>query len=301
MEFFSGLYAQNEQLISDDKDLIMNEDCNFTIDTPITTPVINVPVASTQPAIASATHNSWETFSERISAEHLGMPSVCNNAHTEHVKQTRQEQQMVLYSAEHGRRTFSPSRPTQSKEANSKIPRPTNGFLVFANKWRRTLAMQYPLERNKAISVRLGVMWKSMNNEEKSVYMDIARELDAEHKRKYPGYVYSPKEARIQKALRVEGHNQRNLNKRRRRVTAALPSGSASEQVTQVQQSWDFHHQAFQPTDTSRQSPIPHSLLASRMITEQQRSLQETRSTIREQVEQGMIQGSTDTYMYIQL
>jgi hypothetical protein len=37
------------------------------------------------------------------------------------------------------------------------------------------------------------------------------------------------------------------------------------------------------------------------MIAEQQRSLEETKRSIREQVEQGMIQGSTETVMYIQL
>jgi hypothetical protein len=161
--------------------------------------------------------------------------------------------------------------------------------------------MQYPWERNKDISVRLGVMWKSMKKEEKDVYMNIAREVNAEHKKKYPDYVYCPKEARIQKALRKGDRNQKNLNKRCHTVTAALPSGSACEQAVQGQQSWNTHHETLQPTDTSIQPHSSHSLLASRMIAEQQWSLEETKSTIREQVEQGMIQGSTETYTYIQL
>jgi hypothetical protein len=62
------------------------------------------------------------------------------------------------------------------------------------------------MESNTDMSVGPGVMWKSMNKEEKDVYMDIACEVDAEHKRKYPNYAYYPKDACIQKALLVGGH-----------------------------------------------------------------------------------------------
>jgi hypothetical protein len=33
---------------------------------------------------------------------------------------------------------------------------------------------------------RLGILWKSMKMEEKDKYMDMARQADAEHKKKYP-------------------------------------------------------------------------------------------------------------------
>jgi hypothetical protein len=45
----------------------------------------------------------------------LDMPSVCNNVISEHVKQTRKEQQMMLYSAEQDQQMFS-SRPSQSRQ-----------------------------------------------------------------------------------------------------------------------------------------------------------------------------------------
>jgi hypothetical protein len=75
-----------------------------------------------------------------------------------------------------------------------------------------------------------------MNKEEKDVYMDIACEVDVEHRRKYPDYVYCLKEACIQKALQVEGHDQKCLNKRRHKVTATFSSGSACQQAAQHQQ-----------------------------------------------------------------
>lgn len=34
---------------------------------------------------------------------------------------------------------------------------------------------------------RLGVLWKTMSKDVKEKYFALAREVDAEHKRKYPG------------------------------------------------------------------------------------------------------------------
>jgi hypothetical protein len=300
MEYISDPYVKNEPLISDDQHLQMSEDCDFAFDIPFTRPVINTHVASTHPAMANTTDNSKKSiFSEYISPGHFDILSECNDANIEHVKQTHQQQQLVVYSAEQERQKFSTCPPSQGKQkAISKIPRPPNAFLLFANKWRRTLAKQYPWENNKSISVRLGAMWKSMNKEEKDVYMKAAREVVAEHKRKYPDYVYNPKEARVQKALQLEGRKRKNLNKRLHMATAASPSGNAWKRAIQHLQTWNIHHQAI---DTSIQPLSPHSRLSSSMIAEQQRSTEEAKNTIREQVEQGMIQGSTETYSYVQL
>ncbi|KDR16421.1 uncharacterized protein LOC110832614 [Zootermopsis nevadensis] len=85
------------------------------------------------------------------------------------------------------------------KRRAGKIPRPPNAFMIFANEWRRKLAYQYPSESNKEISVRLGVMWKNLSADAKEKYYTASRQADEEHKRKYPGYYYSPKEARMNK------------------------------------------------------------------------------------------------------
>ncbi|XP_018407723.1 PREDICTED: putative transcription factor capicua [Cyphomyrmex costatus] len=68
-----------------------------------------------------------------------------------------------------------------------KIPRPANAFMLFANEWRRKLAAENPRESNKDISVRLGIFWKNMSKDVKEKYFALAREVDREHKRKYPG------------------------------------------------------------------------------------------------------------------
>ncbi|XP_067217134.1 uncharacterized protein [Linepithema humile] len=68
-----------------------------------------------------------------------------------------------------------------------KIPRPANAFMLFANEWRRKIAAENPRESNKDISVRLGIFWKNMSKDVKEKYFALAREVDKEHKRKYPG------------------------------------------------------------------------------------------------------------------
>lgn len=58
------------------------------------------------------------------------------------------------------------------------------------------------MESNKDISVRLGTMWKNLDADSKETYYSAARKADEEHKQKYPGYYYSPKEARMRKGMK---------------------------------------------------------------------------------------------------
>ncbi|XP_046392357.1 uncharacterized protein LOC124160537 isoform X2 [Ischnura elegans] len=105
----------------------------------------------------------------------------------------------------------------RSRATPQKIPRPPNAFMIFANEWRKKLARQNPRESNKEISVRLGGMWKSMVKEVKDKYFSLARQVDAEHKRKYPDYVYNPKEARIRKAMRDQASRARAVHHQHQR------------------------------------------------------------------------------------
>jgi len=91
-----------------------------------------------------------------------------------------------------------------------KIPRPPNAFMIFANEWRKKLAVEHLGESNKEISVRLGNMWKALPATTKEWYYSAARKADEDHKVKYPGYYYSPKEARLRKEMR--GNNSRTVS-----------------------------------------------------------------------------------------
>ncbi|KAF2905979.1 hypothetical protein ILUMI_00210 [Ignelater luminosus] len=91
-----------------------------------------------------------------------------------------------------------------------KIPRPPNAFMIFANEWRKKLAVEHQGESNKEISVRLGNMWKSLPSTTKDLYYLAAKKADEDHKVKYPGYYYSPKEARLRKEMR--GNNSQKTS-----------------------------------------------------------------------------------------
>lgn len=69
-----------------------------------------------------------------------------------------------------------------------KVPRPPNAFMLFANENRKKMAQKYPLDSNKEISKRLGNCWRNLKTDEKNRYFAMAKEVDADHKRKYPGY-----------------------------------------------------------------------------------------------------------------
>uniref|UniRef100_T1IJJ4 Sex-determining region Y protein n=1 Tax=Strigamia maritima TaxID=126957 RepID=T1IJJ4_STRMM len=92
-----------------------------------------------------------------------------------------------------------------------RIPRPPNAFMIFANEHRKILAKKFPRESNKEISCRLGKMWRALGDDIKGKYHGQAKILDMEHKKKYPDYVYNPRDARLRKEARrqriIAGNN----------------------------------------------------------------------------------------------
>ncbi|KDR04785.1 uncharacterized protein LOC110840684 [Zootermopsis nevadensis] len=104
-----------------------------------------------------------------------------------------------------------------------KIRRPPNAFMFFSNEWRKKIAAIYPEESNRQISVRLGGMWKGIEGVHKNVYFALARQAEAEHKKKYPDYVYIPVEARTQKLLREQARDMK-FGRTRRLTTAQTSS-----------------------------------------------------------------------------
>lgn len=84
----------------------------------------------------------------------------------------------------------------------SKVPRPPNAFMIFGQQYRKVLADKNPNCTNKQISKILGSEWRNMCKEEKTRYHRLADEAYQQHLTKYPGYYYSPLEARQKKAAR---------------------------------------------------------------------------------------------------
>ncbi|XP_024945294.1 uncharacterized protein LOC107272205 isoform X2 [Cephus cinctus] len=128
--------------------------------------------------------------------------------------------------------------------AKQKIPRPANAFMLFANVWRKKLAVENPRESNKDISVRLGILWKNMAKDVKEEYFTLAREVDAEHKRKYPDYVYNPKEARLRKAMREQSREMSRQSILQSAVASAVRTASPLNVNTSKNMNFSHHPSA---------------------------------------------------------
>jgi hypothetical protein len=172
-------------------------------------------------------------------------------------------------------------------QEKTKIRRPPNSFFIFANEKRKEIAAQNPTERNKQISTRLGNLWKSLRKEDKERYVEMARKMDAEHKKKYPDYVYCPKEVRIQKALRAEARELKLLNSRSRKKKAAH-SGASSHQQSDIK--------AFLENFNPQACSINQTDMPSGLLINQERSLQETTKGFPGQVGQNVYQRCVNPY-----
>lgn len=99
-------------------------------------------------------------------------------------------------------------------DPEKRIPRPANAFMIYGKQNRKILAHKFPQYTNKQISKMLGDEWRRMEAEEKSHFHRLADEAYTTHMQKYPGYYYSPLEARLRKANRKKKHNEKINSKR---------------------------------------------------------------------------------------
>lgn len=74
-----------------------------------------------------------------------------------------------------------------------KIKRPMNAFMVWSSVERKKLAMKEPRLHNTELSKRLGLMWKSMSDNEKLPFRKEADKLKAKLMDEHPDYKYRPR------------------------------------------------------------------------------------------------------------
>ncbi|KAH7979412.1 hypothetical protein HPB49_009356 [Dermacentor silvarum] len=91
-----------------------------------------------------------------------------------------------------------------SYQLRSRIPRPPNAFMLFAQEERRSVAAENPNENNQCVRSRLGKLCRNLSTANKEPYQRKVVEAANVHRRNHPDYVYNPREA-----YRCKGHDRR--------------------------------------------------------------------------------------------
>lgn len=76
-----------------------------------------------------------------------------------------------------------------------KIPRPRNVFMLYRQQTHADIVLQHPGIANPSISKIIGQKWRSMSDEEKLPWKELAEEEKKLHREMYPNYRYQPKRA----------------------------------------------------------------------------------------------------------
>ena len=90
---------------------------------------------------------------------------------------------------------MAPTITRRPKDPNQ-IPRPANCFILFRSYKMKEMNCKDLGVTQKKLSQIIGELWEALSDQEKALWRAQARAASEEHKRKYPGYRYTPRPRR---------------------------------------------------------------------------------------------------------
>ena len=149
---------------------------------------------------------------------------------------------------------------SKKKPANH-IPRPPNAFILFRSSFIKSQHVSTSVETNHStLSTIIGLTWSNMPEEQRQVWHRKAKEALAEHKRKFPKYVFRPVQAKAPFAA-AEQRKVREVQpkdtKRCAKIAELLVEGKIGNELDVAVQEFDKTHvpqvvTRFEPPITAR-------------------------------------------------
>ncbi len=114
------------------------------------------------------------------------------------------------------------TRPTPLKNNRRKkctpchIPRPANSFILFRSAFIRSQAISSNIEKHRGtLSVIIAMTWHSLPDEKRRYWQNLAKEVQLEHKKKYPDFDYKAEKGKDVSARSCRSQGSRRIKKAR--------------------------------------------------------------------------------------
>ncbi|KJA25128.1 hypothetical protein HYPSUDRAFT_65071 [Hypholoma sublateritium FD-334 SS-4] len=139
-----------------------------------------------------------------------------------------------------------PRRPHSKKKPENHIPRPPNAFILFRSSFIKNQHVSTAVETNHStLSTIIGLTWSSMPEEQRQVWHRKAKEALAEHKRKFPKYIFRPVQAKAAAAA-AEQRKVREVQpkdtRRCAKIAELLVEGKTGDALSVAVQEFDKTH-----------------------------------------------------------
>ncbi|CAG8745580.1 10829_t:CDS:1, partial [Ambispora leptoticha] len=92
----------------------------------------------------------------------------------------------------------------EQEQANERIPRPPNAFILYRRANQSSVTRQYGKISNVEISRTLSKMWKNESEEVRLYWYKEAARKKMQHEMAHPNYVYQPKRVKGKLNIHLE-------------------------------------------------------------------------------------------------